>query len=674
LNLAGDDVNYTVTGLVADLTVADAHTGNVTVTTGSAATVSVGFGTNVTGTHSVNADALTDGQVLTLTGTDEAAVTLTLGDLSAAAYVGNLTVTATTGTNVITTGNGNDTITGGAGADVITSGLGDDSITGGADDDTINLDGGDNTVTDAGDGDDTINITVAGVNAIAVTGLGLVTLNADALGATVTVDAAVDGNVDAANSTVAVTLKGDAGDDTLIGGAGADTITGGAGADVLSGGSGANTYIYNSIVGNTSDSNSAVFDTITNLVISDFIYLNLGDVNNFEVATDVIFSSNTYTADTNGDSSYSHVSDISFLANGLAANDAEARAMTILNATGTVSNDTISGGRNADTILGGDGADIITGGEGADILTGGTGTDIFVFNAIVGLSSDSNILFDTISDLDLAADFIKLNLINVNNFKVFDDVMVGPGTYEANRSKGSVGDDVVIAVSVAGFNDNSARAITILNAVGTAGNDLISGGQNSDTISGGDGNDTISGGSGADEINLGIGKDTVVFTSFATLDTVTNFSAGAGADVIAFDLGDLNSEMGSGNRINNGNGFRVFDTDVIDFSAVISNGSAAGVTGITFSATDNIYLVDEATALDVQAAIQSSLLATSGSFYDGDGILVAYIDANSDLVIAMAVLTVTGVTIDTATLSTIGIMTGTYTLADLTTGNFDFLA
>jgi len=102
LTLAGS-ANYTVTGLQGDLSVNNAHTGNVAVTLASVADATVAFGTNTTGTHSVNADALTNGQILTLTGSDAASVSLVGGDLTASAYVGNLTVTATTGTNVITT-------------------------------------------------------------------------------------------------------------------------------------------------------------------------------------------------------------------------------------------------------------------------------------------------------------------------------------------------------------------------------------------------------------------------------------------------------------------------------------------------------------------------------------------------------------------------------------------
>jgi len=127
-DLAGDDVNFTVSGLVADLTVSNTHTGNGAVTTCSTESVDVNFGTNTTGTHSVNADALADGQLLNLTGTDEATVTLMLVDLSAATYAGNLVVTATHGTNIITTGDGNDTITGGASADLLTGGGGMDKF------------------------------------------------------------------------------------------------------------------------------------------------------------------------------------------------------------------------------------------------------------------------------------------------------------------------------------------------------------------------------------------------------------------------------------------------------------------------------------------------------------------------------------------------------------------
>lgn len=78
--------------------------------------------------QTINADALTDGQVLTLAGTNPVNVTLVGGDLAAGSYTGAMTVTATSGTNVIKTGSGADSISGGSGADVLIGGAGVDTI------------------------------------------------------------------------------------------------------------------------------------------------------------------------------------------------------------------------------------------------------------------------------------------------------------------------------------------------------------------------------------------------------------------------------------------------------------------------------------------------------------------------------------------------------------------
>ncbi len=107
----------TITGLQADLT--DTSTAAQTITVVAVPTITLALGTDVTGAESITATALTDGQVLTMTGSNDATVSLVAGDLSAAAYAGALTVTATTGTNVITTGSGANDITGGAGIDTI---------------------------------------------------------------------------------------------------------------------------------------------------------------------------------------------------------------------------------------------------------------------------------------------------------------------------------------------------------------------------------------------------------------------------------------------------------------------------------------------------------------------------------------------------------------------------
>lgn len=138
--------NMTVTNLIGDLTTT-ALAGTLNVTTGAVATLSVTTGD---GTNAINANALTDGQVLTLTGNDNASVTLVAGDLTSTS-TGNITVTATTGTNVITTAGGADNITGGTGADTIN--VGADAVA-----DTINFAVGDSTTAAS---DQITNFTIA---------------------------------------------------------------------------------------------------------------------------------------------------------------------------------------------------------------------------------------------------------------------------------------------------------------------------------------------------------------------------------------------------------------------------------------------------------------------------------------------------------------------------------
>jgi Ca2+-binding RTX toxin-like protein len=131
MNLSGTGA-FTVTGWDSTGTLTDTSTSAISVTLAARATGTLALGTDTTGTDAVTATALTDTQVVTMTGSNDATVSLLLGDLSAAAYAGTLNVTAGgvggLGTNVIATGTANDTINAGGGADSITAGAGDDTI------------------------------------------------------------------------------------------------------------------------------------------------------------------------------------------------------------------------------------------------------------------------------------------------------------------------------------------------------------------------------------------------------------------------------------------------------------------------------------------------------------------------------------------------------------------
>ena len=97
------------------------------------------------------------------------------------------------------------------------------------------------------------------------------------------------------------------------------------------------------------------------------------------------------------------------------------------------------------------------------------------------------------------------------------------------------------------------------NITGTGDADVITGSDAADTLTGGAGTDTISGGLGADTIDGGAGVDTltggggadnfVIDTAGATANrfTVTDFTAGAGGDVLQFNvaLTKLNTAHGA---------------------------------------------------------------------------------------------------------------------------------
>lgn len=88
--------------------------------------------------------------------------------------------------------------------------------------------------------------------------------------------------------------------------------------------------------------------------------------------------------------------------------DASRQYTTFVNIAGGAGDDVITGSGNFDTITGGAGDDVIKGGNDGDTLTGGSGSDTFVYAA----DTDSYARFeqwDSITDFDATADFLKLN-------------------------------------------------------------------------------------------------------------------------------------------------------------------------------------------------------------------------------------------------------------------------
>jgi Ca2+-binding RTX toxin-like protein len=146
--------------------------------------------------------------------------------------------------------------------------------------------------------------------------------------------------------------------------------------------------------------------------------------------------------------------------------------------------------------------------------------------------------------------------------------------------------------------------MTILNAVGTIGNDSIAGGQNTDTITGGDGNDFIAGFAGVDVLDGGAGIDTfILYTTSTNNDAITFVVAD---DILGMDKTSSGAFTAPGAPVLvqtlAGN------TDVANRVVVdtIANLGAAGVTLGNLSAYANT--VNYAVAFD-----------TGAIFYDADG-------------------------------------------------------
>ena len=121
LTLSGA-ANFTVTGLKGDL-VASGVAGTLNVTTVDVAGLTITTGG--TGGNTINASALADGHALTLIGSDSATVSLSAGDLSASTYSGTLTVNVVansvlTDTVSITTGSNTTSVAAAEAGDAIT--------------------------------------------------------------------------------------------------------------------------------------------------------------------------------------------------------------------------------------------------------------------------------------------------------------------------------------------------------------------------------------------------------------------------------------------------------------------------------------------------------------------------------------------------------------------------
>ena len=160
--------------------------------------------------------------------------------------------------------------------------------------------------------------------------------------------------------------------------------------------------------------------------------------------------------------------------------------------TGTTGDDTIDALGGNDTVFAGAGADTVHGGDGDDFLSGQDGNDVI----------------DGGNDNDILAG--------------------GDGN---DQLSGQAGDDLL-------FGENGNDILS-----GGSGNDTISGGNGDDSLDGGDGNDVLSGGAGANVLNGGLGDDQILADSSSGGQTI---DGGDGDDFIRLDTRGFASVVTTG--------------------------------------------------------------------------------------------------------------------------------
>jgi Ca2+-binding RTX toxin-like protein len=358
-----------------------------------------------------------------------------------------------------TGGPGRDDLNGDSGADTLRGEGGNDSLDGRAGADT--LEGGDgNDGADGGDGNDTVS-GGPGPDSTLRGGAGNDTVSGD-------------GGSD-------TSLFGDEGSDAVNGGDGDDAIEADEGADTVSGGAGRDRY---------NASQQGIDLSIT-----------LDDAANDGTSGE-------------GDNIRSDIEDVS----GGAGNDTLTGSAATNSLDGQDGNDAISGGAGPENLSGGDGNDALNGDSGGDTLNGGDNEDVLNGGADADLLRAAN-GSDVLNGGD-GGDLMEQSNATGD----------GPDVFNGGAGSDTVSwRDFELAVAVtldgapndgfAGAGDNVAADVETV--VGSAADDVLTGGPGFNVIDGGFGNDTVAIRDGALDVAIcGDGSDTVTADGVDSIDPV----------------------------------------------------------------------------------------------------------------------------------------------------------
>jgi Ca2+-binding RTX toxin-like protein len=465
---------------------------------------------------------------------------------------------------------------------------------------------------EAGEGDDSFTIGAGGGN---LAGAGVHELIFDGGDGDDVFDGRYQGS-----STVALTVYGGAGDDTLIGGDGNDLLAGGDGNDLIVaspgydaifGGDGNDTVIWsggNSVVESDGDvfvDGGGGYDV---LAISaglstagDSVILAVGGIES-SLSSELIIDTNNgdhvliATDVERIDGQFGDLDD-SLLIEG----DLREAGVRVLMVEGNGGNDILNaagrgyggfsvafyGGQGDDILTGSGGNDLLDGGDdgdtlvtglgqGDDRLEGGAGNDLAV---VEGAEDDDRVIIgsdgqgNAIIEDDASGDTVTIDGVEALKFEGFggdDTVSVGAlsGTDVTNASVsifGGAGNDTVLG-------ENADRRLVV---DGGSGNDILHGGSGNDVLLGGSGNDQLSGGAGENTISGQDGNDRITSALGQGNDLI---DGGAGNDTLLFngfgtDDAILEVFGRDGNVILTSGGQTVSASGVEDFTVVAGDGN-----------------------------------------------------------------------------------------------------
>jgi Ca2+-binding RTX toxin-like protein len=357
-------------------------------------------------------------------------------------------------------------------------------------------------VANAGGGDDELTITTANLKSVTADG-----------GAG---DDILTGNND--NDT----LSGGDGDDRVIGARGADTMAGGAGNDVL--------------VWNNGDGN----DRMDGDGNADEVEVNgaptQGD--NFTVQPNAAEAGRVRFDRTNLGLFNLNISAEKITINALGGDD----VVSASSGLGALIAMTANGGTGADSLTGADGADLLNGGDDNDTLSGGAGNDRLVgdrgADTMNGGDGEDTTVWNNGDGSDVMNGEAGLDRVEVNGANTAETFTLAPNGARAKFDRTSagafsldIGSAEALELNTFGGDDTftaspgTGALIAVLADAG-AGNDTLTGADETDTFLAGSGNDTVTGGAGPDVLDGQDGDDSL-FARDAQGDLVRG---GNGAD------------------------------------------------------------------------------------------------------------------------------------------------